>query len=110
MWPDDGINSRVSSRNSEVRTDNWELNQIANVSGGGSRVEDESLNENREVAEDLAERESQRLAERENEENEVRILEVNQKFIADRETPTRCISCCLAMSRARVRAPQCLLR
>ena len=110
MWPDDGINSRVSSRNSEVRTDNWELNQIANVSGGGSRVVDESLNENREVAEDLAERESQRLAERENEENEVRILEVNQKFIADRETPTRCISCCLAMSRARVRALQCLSR
>ena len=74
VWPDDGIDSRVSSRNSEVRTDNWELNQIANISGGGSPVVDESLNdgENQEFGEDSAERESQRLAERENEENEVK--------------------------------------
>ena len=63
-----------------MRTDNWELNQIANNSGGGegwSRDVDEGLNkgvrgENREVGEDSAERESQRLAERENEENEVK--------------------------------------
>ena len=88
MWPDDGLNSRVSSRNSELRTDNWELNEIANISGGGgpgSRGVDESLNngensgENREVDEDLDERESRRLAERENEENEVSLLEVKQR-------------------------------
>ena len=82
MWPDDdGLDSRVSSRNSEVRTDNWELNQIANNSGGGGReVMEGSLNnsfreQNRELDENLSERESQRLAERENEENEVSLLD-----------------------------------
>ena len=81
MWPDDdGPDARVSSRNSEVRTDNWELNQIANNSGGGGReVMEGSLNnsfreQNRELDENLSERESQRLAERENEENEVSFL------------------------------------
>ena len=80
-----------------MRTDNWELNQIANNSGGGgggeggggegwSRDVDEGLNkgvrgENRVVGEDSDERESQRLAERENEENEVSLLEVNQPFL-----------------------------
>ena len=66
-----------------MRTDNWELNQIANISGGGCPVVDESLNdgENQEFGEDSAERESQRLAERENEENEVSLLEVNQPFL-----------------------------
>ena len=63
-----------------MRTDNWELNQIANNSGGGGReVMEGSLNnsfreQNRELDENLSERESQRLAERENEENEVSLL------------------------------------
>ena len=80
MWPNDGLNSRVSSGNSEVRTENWELNQIANNSvGGASRAVDDSFRkENPEVGEDLEERESQRLAERENEENEVSLLQAKQ--------------------------------
>ena len=77
-----------------MRTDNWELNQIANNSGGGgggegegwSRDVDEGLNkgvrgENREVGEDSAESESQRLAERENEENEVSLASVVEDLL-----------------------------
>ena len=61
-----------------MRTDNWELNEIANknIGGGGREVLDQTLNNsfrelNQQVDQDLDERESQMVAERENEENEV---------------------------------------
>ena len=70
-----------------MRTDNWELNQIANNSGGGGReVMDETLNnsfreQKHEVDQELSERESQRAAERENEENEVSLASVVQDLL-----------------------------
>ena len=70
-----------------MRTDNWELNQIANNSGGGGReVMEETLNnsfreQNQEVDQELAERESQKAAERENEENEVSLGSVVQDLL-----------------------------
>ena len=70
-----------------MRTDNWELNQIANNSGGGGReVMEETLNnsfreQNQEVYQELAERESQKAAERENEENEVSLASVVEDLL-----------------------------
>ena len=70
-----------------MRTDNWELDQIANNSGGGGReVMEETLNnsfreQNQQVDQELAERESQRAAERENEENEVSLASVVEDLL-----------------------------
>ena len=70
-----------------MRTDNWELDQIANNSGGGGReVMEETLNnsfreQKQEVDQELSERESQRAAERENEENEVSLASVVQDLL-----------------------------
>ena len=70
-----------------MRTENWELNQIANNSGvGGSQVVDKSF---REDGEDSEERESERLAERENEENEVSLLPSKQKSFNRNSLPSR---------------------
>ena len=59
----------MASRNSDVRTENWELNQIANNSGSRREVLEDSFNQVEEGG--STERESQRVAEMENEENEV---------------------------------------
>ena len=70
-----------------MRTDNWELNQIANNSGGGGReVMEETLNnsfreQKQEADQELAERESQKAAERENEENEVSLASVVEDLL-----------------------------
>ena len=108
-----------------MRTDNWELNEIANknIGGGGREVLDQTLNNsfrelNQQVDQDLDERESQMAAERENEENEVtqdkpeiKIEECScTRLIVDRSLPPRCISYFHATSLARARALQYLLR
>ena len=62
----------MASRNSDVRTENWELNQIANNSGSRREVLEDSFRGYNHVEEGgSTERESQRVAEMENEENEV---------------------------------------
>ena len=62
----------MASRNSDVRTENWELNQIANNSGSRREVLEDSFRGYNQVGEGgSTERESQRVAEMENEENEV---------------------------------------